>query len=267
MHGRLLVAYGNSSNYVKTTAEYLDSLQYSGREVRYVHVTHNAMLDFDINDFDVLFPSYCARMPFVNFESADWFVSPDYQAKLKQFKGLKLLAVQDEYDRIENLRKAIAAFRFDAVFTAVPEEGQQFVYPKAMFPQTEFIRVLTGYVPEVLERRSRNTVPLVERPIAIGYRGRELPAYYGRLGFEKAEIGRRMKTECEARGNAWRGPPQREASASHLFHWPTHLECQSVQVKCGVPNPRSLLSRLNVAAIVFETASISMRWSPDYFAD
>jgi hypothetical protein len=200
MHGRLLVAYGNSSNYVNTTAEYLNSLQASGLDVRYVHVTHNATLDFDINDFDVLFQSYCARMPFVNFEPADCFVSPDYQAKLKEFRGLKLLAVQDEYDRTDNLRKAIAAFRFDAVFTAVPEEGQEFVYPKAMFPQTEFIRVLTGYVPEGLEKHSRKTVPLAERPIAVGYRGRELPAYYGRLAFEKGEIGRRMKTECEARG-------------------------------------------------------------------
>jgi hypothetical protein len=200
MHGRLLVAYGNASNYVKTTAEYLDSLQHSGFDVRYVHVTHNAVLDFDINDFDVLFQSYCARMPFVSFEAADCFISPDYQAKLKQFRGLKLLAVQDEYDRTDNLRKAIAAFQFDAVFTAVPEEGKEYVYPKAMFPRTEFVNVLTGYVPETLERRSIKPEPLARRPITIGYRGRELPAYYGSLGFEKAEIGRRVKAACEARG-------------------------------------------------------------------
>jgi hypothetical protein len=202
MCGRLLVAYSNSSNYVTTTAEYLQSILHSGFDVRYVHVTHNAKLDFDLNEFDVVFQSYCARMPFVNFEAADCYVSPDYQAKLKHFKGVKLLAVQDEYDRTDNLRKAISAFQFDVVFTAVPEDGREFVYPQAMFPRIEFISVLTGYVPQALERHSRKPLPLAERPITIGYRGRELPAYYGRLGFEKAEIGRRMRAACEARGIA-----------------------------------------------------------------
>jgi hypothetical protein len=42
--------------------------------------------------------------------------------------------------------------------------------------------------------------PLRERPIHIGYRCRVLPAYYGRLGFDKFEIGRRMREICEARG-------------------------------------------------------------------
>src|SRR5262249_10575331 len=34
----------------------------------------------------------------------------------------------------------------------------------------------------------------------IGYRGRALPARYGRLGFEKHEIGRRMRSICIERG-------------------------------------------------------------------
>ena len=45
--GRLLVAYSNASNYVSTTAEYLDSIsRYSEFEVAYVHVTNDAELEF-----------------------------------------------------------------------------------------------------------------------------------------------------------------------------------------------------------------------------
>src|SRR6185312_15898441 len=86
------------------------------------------------------------------------------------------------------------------VFTCVSQRYLEFVYPKEMFPDTEFVTVLTGYVPPSLGTRRRSWMPLNQRPITIGYRGRALPAHYGRLGFEKYEIGRRMREICRARG-------------------------------------------------------------------
>ena len=197
MHGRLLVAYSNTSNFVATTAEYLQSIsRYSGFEVRYAHVTNDAELDFDLNEFDAIFQSYCARLP------RDNYVSADYLDKLKSFAGIKPLAVQDEYDRTEKLRQAIRDLQFDVVFTCVPDDGREYVYPRAMFSETEFISVLAGYVPAALEARWRSPTPLAQRTITIGYRGRELPAYYGQLGFDKFEIGRRMREICTANGIA-----------------------------------------------------------------
>jgi hypothetical protein len=195
MHGRLLVAYSNASNYVPTTAEYLESISlHSGLQVRYAHVTHGAEIDFDLNDFDAVFNSYCARLPFDNF------VSESYIAKLKKFRGIKLLAVQDEYDNLDKLKRAVQAIGFHVLFTNASAGLAERLYPPEDFPNTEFITVLTGYIPEVLGRRAASPAPLRERPIHIGYRGRVLPAYYGRLGFEKFEIGRRMREICVARG-------------------------------------------------------------------
>ena len=78
MMGRLLVAYSNASNFVSTTAEYLDSFaSYSDFEVRYVHVTNDAKLDFNLDEFDAVFQSYCVRLPIDNY------VSPDYIEKMK----------------------------------------------------------------------------------------------------------------------------------------------------------------------------------------
>jgi hypothetical protein len=193
--GRLLVAYSNASNYVSTTAEYLESIsRYSEFEVAYVHVTNDAELDFDLNAFDAVFHSYCARLPFDNH------LSPDYVRKLKAFRGVKLLAVQDEYDRTGKLRRAMQDIGFHAVLTCVPPAMLEQIYPREMFPETEFIGVLTGYVPENPELRGQSTRRLRERPVVVGYRGRDIGGRYGRLAFEKLEIGRRMREICAERG-------------------------------------------------------------------
>jgi hypothetical protein len=189
--GRLLVAYSNSSTHVATTREYLESFaRYSQFEVRYVHVTNGAIFDFDINQFDVILQSYCARLPF------DGLVSADFIEKFKSFNGIKMIAVQDEYDYTNKLKLAMQQLGYHVVFTAVPQSMLEKVYPEEEFPDTEFISVLTGYVSDQLMERGRTASSLGDRPIHLGYRGRALPARYGRLGFEKFEIGRRMRSIC-----------------------------------------------------------------------
>jgi len=127
------------------------------------------------------------------------YVGSDVRDALRTYRGLKLMSVQDEYDRTETLRQGIGDLGFDVVFTCVPQSALSYVYPKERFPRTEFITVLTGYVPEHLEVKS-GTTPLERRPIVIGYRGRDIGARYGELGFWKFEIGRRMKAICLERG-------------------------------------------------------------------
>jgi hypothetical protein len=195
MTGRLLVTYDNASTFVSTTAEYLGSIhRHSEWEVRYVHVTCGAELDFDLDGYDAIFQSYCVRLPVAGY------VSPDYLRKLRAFRGVKLLAVQDEYERTDALRQAMREIGYHAVLTCVPPALVERIYPRAMFPGTEFITVLTGYVPEHLADQGRVAQPLRERPIEIGYRGRDLGGHYGQLGFDKYEIGRRMRGICEERG-------------------------------------------------------------------
>lgn len=175
--------------------EYLRSFKlYSSYAVEYLHVTHDVEIDLDLNDFDAILHSYCARLCFSGY------VSSNYLNALKRFRGVKILAIQDEYDRTDIARQAICDLRFDVVLTCVPQESVDFVYPREMLPDTEFVTVLTGYVPSWLSERLRPSMPLAQRPITIGYRGRELPAYYGRLGQDKIEIGRRMREICISRG-------------------------------------------------------------------
>ncbi|MGN6148364.1 MAG: hypothetical protein ACTHPD_07490 [Rhizomicrobium sp.] len=191
----MLVAYSMSSTHVQTTLDYLQSLKlHTGYEVDYVHVTHDANVVVDFDQYDVVFHNYCSRLCF------DGYVSQSYRNKLRAFKGVKILSVQDEYNRTNTLKEAIADLGFDIVLTCVPQDSVDRIYPRRDFPQTQFVTVFTGYVPEDFSRSSAECIPIGERPILIGYRGRDIGGLYGRLGFDKFEIGRRMKEICSARG-------------------------------------------------------------------
>jgi hypothetical protein len=91
------------------------------------------------------------------------------------------------------------------------------VYPSEMLPGVTFVNVLTGYVPAWLTIYPLK--PLFERKIDVGYRGRDYPAWHGRAGREKIEIGKRFRRDarwmgvrCDIRwgerhrlyGRAWR---------------------------------------------------------------
>jgi hypothetical protein len=192
---RILVAYSMGSTFVPTTLEYLLALKnFTHYEVDYVHVTHGAWLDFDINEYDVVFHNYCARLCF------DGYVSQHYQKALMNFRGLKILSVQDDYDRTATLHRAIRRLGFHVLLTWIQSDFWPLVYPKSEFPGLTIIWSLTGYVPERLLDRQFSIAPLADRKTWIAYRGRDIGAKYGRLGFEKYEIGRRMKEICAARG-------------------------------------------------------------------
>ncbi|HZI41389.1 MAG TPA: hypothetical protein VFD67_06780, partial [Gemmatimonadaceae bacterium] len=194
MPRKLLVIYSIASTVVATTVEYVRSFgRYSRNDVSYINGTHGAVLGVELSGFDAVWLNYCCRLCFPGY------VGPGVREALRTYGGLKLMSVQDEYDRTETLRQAIEELGFDVVFTCVPQHSLRYVYPKERFPHTEFITVLTGYVPDHLERRLDAT-PLERRPIVVGYRGRDIGPRYGELGFWKAEIGRRMKSICLERG-------------------------------------------------------------------
>ncbi len=186
-----------SSTFVQTTLDYLVAFKrFSGFETDYVHVTHQASMGFDFDNYDVVFHSYCARLCF------EGYVSESYRDRLRRFPGIKVLAVQDEYDHTDALKVAIKDLGFNIVLTCVPQDSLEYVYPKSEFPDVEFITVFTGYVPDDFASDLPPAKSLAERSIFIGYRGRDIGGRYGRLGFDKFEVGRRMKELCDARGIA-----------------------------------------------------------------
>jgi len=192
---KMLVAYSMESTFVQTTVDYLSALrEFTGFEVDYLHVTHGANVEADLDRYDVILHNYCARL------CVEGYVSETYRERIRRFDGLKVAVVQDEYNHTNVTKSAIRELGFDIVLSCVPRDFMNYVYPSREFPGVRFVTVLAGYVADGLSARRTTIRPLEERPVVVGYRGRDLGAVYGRLGREKFEIGRRMKLVCDARG-------------------------------------------------------------------
>ncbi|HET6891211.1 MAG TPA: hypothetical protein VFH31_08935, partial [Pyrinomonadaceae bacterium] len=191
--GRVLVCYDGFSTHVATTAEYLECLpKYSQHHIDFFHVGQGSEPSFDLNLYDAVFLTYGCRLCFPGH------VSQRFLKALNRYRGVKIFGLQDEYDRTEITRRYIEELELDVVLTCVPSNSLDYVYPRARFPKTTFVTVLTGYVPERLPSVSA-VLPLAKRPILIGYRGRDIGLRYGELAYWKVEIGRRMRLECESR--------------------------------------------------------------------
>lgn len=116
---------------------------------------------------------------------------------MSKFRGAKFLFIQDEYDNVSRTKYWIKKINFSLVFTVVPQQSIQTVYPKDEFPYVKFVNNLTGYAPEGLNSQfKRELLPPSKRSIVIGYRGRRLPIRYGNLAREKFIIGDSVKTFC-----------------------------------------------------------------------
>lgn len=135
----------------------------------------------DLSEFDAVVVHYT-----ISLVSAR-YLPPPVPERLTRFKGLKVQFIQDEYRAVDAVTAAMRNLGIDILFTCVPQPAASQIYgPRLPGVETRF--TLPGYVPDKLV--GREVPPAAERPIDVGYRGRHLPVWVGRLGREKTEIGR-----------------------------------------------------------------------------
>jgi hypothetical protein len=137
-----------------------------------------ALLDPD--EFDVVVVHY--TIPIVD----ERYLPGVLAERIARFDGLKVQFIQDEYRWIDALTTRMRELGIRLLFTCVPERELPNVYG-ARAPNLETVPTLPGYVPDDLA--AVVATPLRGRPIDVGYRGRTVPYWLGRLGQEKAEIG------------------------------------------------------------------------------
>lgn len=146
----------------------------------------------DLDRFDVVVIHYSLPM-------AQWsYINESSRRKLRRFKGLKAAFIQDEYRFIADTTEALVDLGISLVFTCLPEHAQRQVYADPRLKGMVLKQVLTGYVPHWLTAYEPRS--LRDRPVMVGYRGRTSPAWLGRAGREKLEIGRRFKREARQFG-------------------------------------------------------------------
>lgn len=192
----VLVLYDPAWTHIPTVREFLRGLQRYSRH----HVVFAPARSSDgsetagwLHDFDVVVLHFSVQL------FSDWPITR-LAEHLRDFSGLKAAFLQDEYERTEATRLALEALRITLVFTCVPAAERERFYPRHRFSHVTFVGVLAGYVPLDFERREHLALPLNERSIEIGYRGRKLAYWYGSLAMEKWWIGRDVDALCRERG-------------------------------------------------------------------
>jgi hypothetical protein len=149
---------------------------------------------------------------------ADSYVSPDLREKIRAYQGLKIQLLQDEYRWVDEITAMLRHFEIDVLYTVVPPLAAQQLYAERL-PGVEIVETLAGFVPETLT--NRRTPPIADRKIDVGYRGRSLPPWLGRLAYEKVEIGRRFLRHARGTGLrcdiAWTEPDRIYGEAWNKF--------------------------------------------------
>lgn len=133
--------------------------------------------DVFLDDFDVVVFHYSVSI------ALDSYVPPKTRAAISAFRGLKAAFIQDEYRFVNKTVSAIRDLGIKLLFTCVPEDGIEQVYPTNALPGVRRVNVLTGYNSEWLSLYP--PLPISERKVDVGYRGRVYPAWHGRSGREK----------------------------------------------------------------------------------
>lgn len=164
--------------HINTVRDFVEGFsEMSEFDIEYLSIDNLMSRDFSI--FQCLVLHYAVRL--TNEEA----LPKNFIEKLENYTGIKSVFLQDEYEYVNNVRKALIKIKPSIVFTCIPASNINIIYPFSEFPNTTFINVLTGFAPS---KSTLRIIPYSERPIDLGYRGRKLGSHYGKLGFEKSFI-------------------------------------------------------------------------------
>lgn len=179
----ILLLCDDSRGHAGNVLQHIAALSESSRHAVYRfnpvdHPVASAALDPD--EFDVVVIHYTIMV------TASRYLSPDLAAKIARFRGLKVQLIQDEYRAVDTVTAAMRRLGIDVLYTCVPSPEREAMYAERL-PGVTLVTTLPGFVPDELV--GRNVPTLGDRPIDVGYRGRDVPYWLGRLGREKTEIG------------------------------------------------------------------------------
>lgn len=166
-----------------TVKEYLDSLKKFSKHIVYeVSMLGRFPEKIRLEKFDIVMTHYSLSLgPLILH-----YLGQEFLSELKNFKGLKVAFLQDEYREIKTYWKNLNELKIDLLFSCVPNEEIKKVYPKHEVPNVRVENVLTGYVPADFVKAK---VPEIRnRKIDVGYRTRKMPFWLGKLGKEKWHI-------------------------------------------------------------------------------
>lgn len=187
VRGGLLLYYFPSPRWFRDAATIMDHVSAFERYSRFGIRSLNT---------DTLFPQRIANLDFQLvvvhysvFGAGFYPLTEDHLAWLRTSRGYKVVFPQDENRYCGHRFWFCDEVGFDVIYTLLePSEFEKVYASRTRVPKIR--TTLPGYVSEqMLANARRLAKPHSERPIDVGYRARELPAYCGRGALEKPGIG------------------------------------------------------------------------------
>jgi len=190
----ILLLCDDDRRHANTLLEHIAAFgRYSAHDVRRFNpraLSRSWMLDLAEFDVVVIHYSLCIIL--------DDYLASDFREKLRRFKGLKVQFIQDDYRWVDNITAMMRYVGIDVLFTLVPTTEIPRIWSEERLPDVVKINTLAGFLPD--GSVDLCGLPLEERPIDVGYRGREIPFWIGRLGQEKVWIAKGVQARAAAYG-------------------------------------------------------------------
>ena len=181
----------------RTVTDHLEAFgRYSSHRLQKLSFLRELPASLDLGQFDAIVIHYTIAIGWLS----EHYMSAQTRRKIRDFRGLKALFIQDEYRAVNQLHATLRDMEVDLLFSCVPEPEIEKVYPKLALPGIRVVNTLTGYVPESLVRLA--VEPIDRRPIDVGYRTRKYPYWLGQLAYDKWMIAEQF--EARARGTGLR---------------------------------------------------------------
>lgn len=171
-----------SSN-ASTILDHINSFsRYSKNEIYELSMIGDFPSQLSLDRFDCLIIHYTLQLG----HETDHFLSPKAQQLIRNFTGLKIVFIQDEYRNVNLVIERLLFMRIGILYTLLPPSEIEKVYPSEKLSALTVIPTLAGFVPEDLKYQA--CAPIKDRPIDIVYRARRMPFWLGDLSQEKIFI-------------------------------------------------------------------------------
>lgn len=143
-------------------------------------------------NFDVIIIHYSICIIFRNY------ISFLLRKKIRNFKGLKIVIIQDEYRWINRILKEMVYLNVDCIVSLLDKENINKVYNHPQLENKLMVSTLAGYVSN--NWINRDVPKISERKKHIIYRGNNLPFWLGNGAHEKSVLSEKILENFDDKG-------------------------------------------------------------------
>ena len=145
---------------------------------------YTSLLNESGHEFDVIIIHYSICIIYRNY------ISHLLRRKIRKFKGLKIVIIQDEYRWIHKIVNEMVYLEVDGIVSLLDKENINKVYSHPKLDKTLKISSLAGYVSNYWV--GQKVLPISLRPKHIIYRGNRLPFWLGNAAYEKTVLAEKV---------------------------------------------------------------------------